>query len=249
MGLVINKPVEQFTVATVLSKLKIMPPARDPAISLDKPVFAGGPLADDRGFILHTPRHGFGASIQISPNTMITTSKDVLETLGTPEQPDDVLVALGYAGWEKGQLEQEVLENAWLTIEANTDILFRTPIGQPLARGGEPFGYRHSQHRQPRRTRLMSNRTIIAFDFGTKSIGAAVGQELTGSARALPAFKAQDGSPDWLKIEKAAEGVATGFGGGRPAAEHGWHRTTRYRPGAQVRQPPARPFRHPDRSA
>lgn len=48
----------------------------------------------------------------------------------------------------------------------------------------------------------MSNRTIIAFDFGTKSIGAAVGQELTGSARALPAFKAQDGSPDWLKIEK-----------------------------------------------
>lgn len=67
MGLVINKPVEQFTVATVLSKLKIMPPARDPAISLDKPVFAGGPLADDRGFILHTPRHGFGASIQISP--------------------------------------------------------------------------------------------------------------------------------------------------------------------------------------
>lgn len=48
----------------------------------------------------------------------------------------------------------------------------------------------------------MSNRTIIAFDFGTKSIGAAVGGELTGSARALPAFKAQDGSPDWLKIEK-----------------------------------------------
>lgn len=60
MGLVINKPVEQFTVATVLSKLKIMPPARDPAISLDKPVFAGGPLADDRGFILHTPRHEIG---------------------------------------------------------------------------------------------------------------------------------------------------------------------------------------------
>lgn len=140
MGLVINKPVEQFTVATVLSKLKIMPPARDPVISLDKPVFAGGPLADDRGFILHTPRHGFGASIQISPNTMITTSKDVLETLGTPEQPDDVLVALGYAGWEKGQLEQEVLENAWLTIEANTDILFRTPIASRWREAGNLLG-------------------------------------------------------------------------------------------------------------
>lgn len=71
---------------------------------------------------------------------MITTSKDVLETLGTPEQPDDVLVALGYAGWEKGQLEQEVLENARLTIEANTDILFRTPIAAAGARRGTFLG-------------------------------------------------------------------------------------------------------------
>ncbi|KFK93411.1 MULTISPECIES: YqgE/AlgH family protein [unclassified Serratia (in: enterobacteria)] len=128
MGLVINKPVEQFTVESVLSKLQIEPSPRDPAISLDKPVFAGGPLADDRGFILHSPREGFASSIQISPHTMITTSKDVLETLGTPDQPTEVLVALGYAGWEQGQLEQEVLENAWLTIEADNDILFHTPI-------------------------------------------------------------------------------------------------------------------------
>lgn len=128
MGLVINKPVEQFTVESVLEKLKIAPADRDPAISLDKPVYAGGPLADDRGFILHTPQPGFDASIQISPETMITTSRDVLETLGTPEQPQEVLVALGYAGWEKGQLEQEVLENAWLTAEADSKILFHTPI-------------------------------------------------------------------------------------------------------------------------
>lgn len=71
---------------------------------------------------------------------MITTSKDVLETLGTPEQPDDVLVALGYAGWEKGQLEQEVLENARLTIEANTDILFRTPIASRWREAGNLLG-------------------------------------------------------------------------------------------------------------
>ena len=59
---------------------------------------------------------------------MITTSKDVLETLGTPNQPHNVLVALGYAGWEKGQLEQELLENAWLTSPADSEILFNTPI-------------------------------------------------------------------------------------------------------------------------
>ena len=59
---------------------------------------------------------------------MITTSRDVLETLGTDKQPDNVLVALGYASWEKGQLEQEILDNAWLTAPADRNILFNTPI-------------------------------------------------------------------------------------------------------------------------
>ncbi|TCV96920.1 YqgE/AlgH family protein [Biostraticola tofi] len=140
MGIVINKPVEQFTVESVLHKLKIMPAKRDPAIRLDKPVFAGGPMADDRGFILHTPREGFGSSIEISPETMITTSKDVLETLGTADQPQDVLVALGYAGWEKGQLEQELLENAWLTTPADSDILFHTPISARWREAAKKIG-------------------------------------------------------------------------------------------------------------
>ncbi len=140
MGIVINKPVEQFTVESVLHKLKIMPAKRDPAIRLDKPVFAGGPMADDRGFILHTPREGFGSSIEISPETMITTSKDVLETLGTADQPQEVLVALGYAGWEKGQLEQELLENAWLTTPADSDILFHTPISARWREAAKKIG-------------------------------------------------------------------------------------------------------------
>ncbi|WP_213990665.1 YqgE/AlgH family protein [Sodalis sp. dw_96] len=140
MGLIINKPVEQFTVESVLLKLKITPTDRDPAIRLDKPVFAGGPLADDRGFILHTPCEGFGSSISISEETMITTSKDVLETLGTAQQPQDVLVALGYSGWEKGQLEEEVLENAWLTIPADSDILFRTPIASRWREAARKLG-------------------------------------------------------------------------------------------------------------
>lgn len=63
----------------------------------------GGPLAEDRGFILHTPPSRFASSIRISDNTVITTSRDVLETLGTQQQPSDVLVALGYASRDKGQ--------------------------------------------------------------------------------------------------------------------------------------------------
>lgn len=140
MGLVINKLVDDFTVENVLDKLEITPTPRDPAIRLDRPVFSGGPLADDRGFILHTPRPGFGSSIQISATTMITTSKDVLETLGTPDQPKDVLVALGYAAWEQGQLEKELLDNAWLTIEANNDILFRTPIAERWREAAKMIG-------------------------------------------------------------------------------------------------------------
>ena len=128
MGIIINKPLENLKVEGVLDKLKIKPEGRNPAIRLDKPVLLGGPLAEDRGFILHTPPAKFSSSIRISDNTLITTSRDVLETLGTDEQPADVLVALGYASWEKGQLEQEILDNAWLTAPADQNILFKTPI-------------------------------------------------------------------------------------------------------------------------
>ena len=61
---------------------------------------------------------------------MITTSRDVLETIGTAKQPTDVIVALGYSSWEKGQLEQEILDNAWLTAPADASILFHTPISE-----------------------------------------------------------------------------------------------------------------------
>lgn len=128
MGIVINKPIAKCTVATILNNLKIISPHRDPSIQLNNPVFLGGPLLDDRGFILHTPQKGFGSSINISSTAMITTSKDILETLGTPNQPKNILVALGYSGWSKGQLEKELIENTWIAVPADETILFHTPI-------------------------------------------------------------------------------------------------------------------------
>ncbi|AJZ91154.1 YqgE/AlgH family protein [Enterobacter sp. Ap-1006] len=130
MGIIINKPLENLQVDGVLEKLKIEPDPRDETIRLDKPVFIGGPLAEDRGFILHSPPDNFGSSIRISDDTVITTSRDVLETLGTAKQPKEVIVALGYASWEKGQLEQEIMENSWLTAPASPEILFHTPISE-----------------------------------------------------------------------------------------------------------------------
>lgn len=130
MGLIINKPMENLTVEGMLKKLEVVSDQRDPAIRLDRPVFGGGPLAEDRGFILHSAQHLFSSSIRISDTTVITTSRDVLESLGTASQPEHVLVALGYCAWEKNQLENELLENAWLTTPADETILFQTPIAE-----------------------------------------------------------------------------------------------------------------------
>src|SRR5690606_32653239 len=127
MGIIINKPLENLQVEGILDKLKIPAEAQLPEIRLDKPVMLGGPLAEDRGFLLHTPPV-FSSSIRISDHTVVTTSRDVLEALGTASQPYEVLVALGYASWEKGQLEQEILDNAWLTAPADMNSLFKTSI-------------------------------------------------------------------------------------------------------------------------
>ncbi|GLR08260.1 YqgE/AlgH family protein [Mixta theicola] len=140
MGLIINKPMENLTVEGILTRLKIEPTSRDPQFKLDKAVFSGGPLAEDRGFILHSAQRTFASSIRISDNTVITTSRDVLESLGTSEQPEQVLVALGYCAWEKDQLEGELLENAWLTTPANSNILFQTPIAERWREAAKSIG-------------------------------------------------------------------------------------------------------------
>lgn len=140
MGLVINKPTEQLIISDLLKKLDIVHKAQNPRSHFEHPVFIGGPLAEERGFILHTPQHNFASSLQISEDTMITTSKDVLESLGTDNQPNDVLIALGYAGWSTGQLEREITENAWLTVEADPEILFHTPIAERWQQAAKKLG-------------------------------------------------------------------------------------------------------------
>ncbi|TBL26654.1 YqgE/AlgH family protein, partial [Escherichia coli] len=83
---------EDISSESGLEQLEIFPADRDSAISLQKPVMSGGPVAEEHGFISHTPVSGFSTSIKISDSTMITTSKDVLETLGTARQPEKTLV-------------------------------------------------------------------------------------------------------------------------------------------------------------
>jgi putative transcriptional regulator len=95
-------------------------------------VHFGGPVQVDRGFVLHRPLGNWQSTLAISEDIGLTTSKDVLEAVGRGEGPKDVFVSLGYAGWSAGQLEQEIAQNAWLTVAADPGVLFETPADARL---------------------------------------------------------------------------------------------------------------------
>ncbi len=125
MGLVVNQPIG-MTLKELINQAD-----KDAIVIKDKAddiVLAGGPVSQDRGFILHSSQPGWSASLQLTPEIMVTTSKDILSVLGTDDAPERVLVTLGYAGWTAGQLEEEVQDNAWLIVDADTHILFDVPI-------------------------------------------------------------------------------------------------------------------------
>ncbi len=124
LGITINR-ASDMTLLDVLAQLDIR--CTDPRIA-DQPVFEGGPVHRERGFVLHTPTQPFESSMQITPQIMVSTSRDVLQAIASGRGPEKFLVALGYAGWAAGQLEEEIKENAWLNCEADASIVFDLPV-------------------------------------------------------------------------------------------------------------------------
>ncbi|WP_424821194.1 YqgE/AlgH family protein [Salinisphaera sp.] len=122
MGLVINKPSD-LGVADMLSQLDI-----EAHVARDLPVYWGGPVQTERGFVLHRDEGDWESSLHIDGGLAITTSRDILEAIGNGFGPSAFLIALGYAGWGEGQLEQEMLANSWLTTPAEQRIIFESPI-------------------------------------------------------------------------------------------------------------------------
>lgn len=128
MGIIINHPLD-LRLHEILDHLHIEG-ARNHST---EPVMAGGPVQTERGFVLHrTSEKHWEATVAISPDISLTTSRDILDALARDEGPSAALVALGYAGWDAGQLESELADNAWLTAPADSSILFETPIKQRL---------------------------------------------------------------------------------------------------------------------
>lgn len=125
MGLVINQPIGMTLQELITQADKDAIVLKEKA---DEIVLAGGPVSQDRGFILHTTQPGWSSSLQLTSEIMITTSKDILSALGNEKAPTKSLVTLGYAGWTAGQLEEEVQNNSWLIVEADEELLFDVPI-------------------------------------------------------------------------------------------------------------------------
>ena len=123
LGIVINKPID-MTLSSLFEQINV--PLGDSELR-EARVHYGGPVQIDRGFVLHRPLGSWQSTLAISDDLGLTTSKDILEAVGHGEGPEDVLISLGYAGWSADQLEQEIGQNAWLTVEADSDVLFAEP--------------------------------------------------------------------------------------------------------------------------
>lgn len=136
IGITINR-LSEYSLGEILAQLHI--DCKDEAIR-EIPVLEGGPVSPDRGFVLHSPKEGFESSMQVSEEIMVTTSRDVLAAIARGEGPEKYLVALGYAGWGGGQLEGELLQNAWLTVEADSAIVFDSPLPQRFTKALDRLG-------------------------------------------------------------------------------------------------------------
>ena len=124
MGLVLNRPAD-FRFGELLAQLKIE--TRDDHLA-ELPVLAGGPVQPERGFVLHDDPRPWDSSLRLGGGLAVTTSRDILEAIARGEGPARWLLALGYAGWSAGQLEEELAANSWLTVPADAGIVFDTPV-------------------------------------------------------------------------------------------------------------------------
>src|SRR5207244_10802938 len=123
LRILVNKPID-MTLSALFEQINI--PLGDSELRESR-VHYGGPVQIDRGFVLHRPLGSWQSTLAISDDLGLTTSKDILEAVGHGEGPQDVLVSLGYAGWSAEQVEQEIAQNAWLTVAADPEVLFAAP--------------------------------------------------------------------------------------------------------------------------
>ncbi len=123
LGIIVNRPTDVM-LSEVLSQMNIKSRKK----VNQTPVFYGGPVHQERGFVIHSPKEGYKSSFAPANNISITTSRDILEDIATEKGPDNAIVTLGYAGWDAGQLENEMVNNTWISCQADSEIIFNTAL-------------------------------------------------------------------------------------------------------------------------
>ncbi len=129
MGIVVNRPIS-LTLSELFAQINM--PLNQNELE-DMLVHFGGPVQTDRGFVLHEPNGEWQSTLHINDKVGLTTSKDILQAVGEGVGPRHLLVTLGYAGWSEGQLEQELSQNAWLSVPADERIMFDLPAEERLS--------------------------------------------------------------------------------------------------------------------
>ena len=141
LGIIINRPMT-LNLGGLFEQLDLE--HADAAVAA-APILDGGPVATERGFVLHSPCDHFEHSVSVSPDIQMTLSRDVLDAIASGHGPDKSIVALGYAGWGAGQLEAEMLANTWLSVPASAEIVFDVPFEQRWRTAADVLGIDISQ--------------------------------------------------------------------------------------------------------
>jgi putative transcriptional regulator len=141
LGIIVNRPLD-MSLAALFEKVDIK--LENQALA-KLPVYFGGPVQLDRGFVLHRPVGHWQSTLVVSDEVGLTSSRDVLTSVSSDGQPSDIIVSLGYSGWDAGQLEDELGQNSWLTVPAKSSILFDLPPEERLPAAMQKLGISFSQ--------------------------------------------------------------------------------------------------------
>lgn len=141
LGIIVNRPID-MNLAGLFEKIDLK--LEDRALG-GLPVYFGGPVQLDRGFVLHRPVGRWQSTLAVNEDVGLTSSRDVLSSVGSTGLPAEIIVTLGYAGWDAGQLESELAQNSWLTVPAKASILFEMPPEERLPAAMQKLGVSFTQ--------------------------------------------------------------------------------------------------------
>jgi putative transcriptional regulator len=141
LGVIVNRPID-MSLAGLFEKIDIKLDADSLA---NLPVYFGGPVQLDRGFVLHRPVGQWQSTLAVNSEIGLTSSRDVLAAVGKAGLPSEIIVTLGYSGWDAGQLEDELSQNSWLTVPAKASILFEIPPEERLPAAMQNLGVSFTQ--------------------------------------------------------------------------------------------------------